>query len=194
MGNLMYWPDIIILAIIAFFTIKSAIRGIIREISSVVALLAGFVLASAYYIRLGTLLSGLITNAGIRHLLSFAGIFLLVYLVFILLGMAGKKIMKVSLLGWFDRTAGALLGFVKGTFIVCVILILITAFLPQKGLLIQKTKSYKYLKLPMEIMLCLVPHTLKESFHERQRTLFKPFDTKEKQDKGIKDNPLTNKK
>lgn len=182
----MYWPDIIILAIIAFFTIKSAIRGIIREISSVVALLAGFVLASAYYIRLGNILSGLITNAGIRHLLSFVGIFLLVYLVFILLGMAGKKIMTVSLLGWFDRTAGALLGFVKGTFIVCVILILIAAFLPQKGLFIQKSKSYKYLKHPIEIMLCLVPYTLKESFHERQHTLFNPFDTKGKQEKGIK--------
>ena len=190
----MYWPDIIILAIIAFFTVKSAIRGIIREISSVVALLAGFVLASAYYIRMGNLLSGLITNAGIRHLLSFAGIFLLVYLIFILLGMAGKKIMKISLLGWFDRTAGALLGFVKGTFIVCVILILITAFLPQKGLFIQKSKSYKYLKHPMEIMLCLVPHTLKESFREKQQALFKSSDTKEKQKKGIKDNPLTNKR
>ncbi|MDP2992469.1 MAG: hypothetical protein Q8N82_03790, partial [Deltaproteobacteria bacterium] len=66
----------------------------------------------------------------------------------------------------------------------------ITAFLPQKGLFIQKSKSYKYLKHPMEIMLCLVPHTLKESFREKQQVLFKSSETKEKQKKGIKDNPL----
>lgn len=165
----MHWPDIIILIIIALFTIKSVVRGIVSELSSVIALIAGFLLASAYYIRLGNLISGLVADASIRHLLSFVGIFLLVYFGFILLGLVGKKIMQVSLLGWLDRLAGGLLGFVKGTFIVCVILILITTFLPQKSFFLQKSSAYRHLKYPMEIMLSLVPPSLKESFHEKQK-------------------------
>ncbi len=168
-----HWPDIVILLIIAFFTIKSAARGIMREISSVVALVAAFYLASSYYIKLGGLLAGPIADAGIRHLLAFTGIFLVVYFGFILLGLVGKKMMKVSLLGWFDHLAGSVLGFAKGTFIVCIILILITTFLPRKSLFLKNSRTYPYLKRPTEIILCLVPPTLKENFHEKQKALLK---------------------
>lgn len=177
----MYWPDIIILLIIAFFTVKSAVRGIVSEISSIIALIAAFFLASSYYLKLGGLFSGLVADAGIRHLLSFMGIFLLVYFGFILLGVVGKKIMRVSLLGWFDHLSGGLLGFLKGTFVVCVILILMTTFLPGKSQFLQKSKGYQYLKHPTEIILCLVPYTLKESFHQKQKALLGIF-----QNKGLK--------
>lgn len=165
----MNWIDLIIIAIVAFFTVKSSIRGLISEICSVIAIIAGFFIASSHYIELGDKLHTLITNSGVRYLLSFIAIFILVYFGFILLGFAGKKIMKISLLGWFDHLAGGILGLAKGVFVVSVLAILITSFLPKKAALIKESKTYKYFKRPTELILALSPYTLRSSFEKKQK-------------------------
>ncbi|MFH1148021.1 MAG: CvpA family protein [Pseudomonadota bacterium] len=167
----MYWPDITITGTLAFFTIKSAIRGFVREISSLLALAAGFLAASAYYSSLSQKCSSLSANDSIRNIFSFLLIFFLIYFACILLGLVGKKVMKVSLLGWFDHLAGGVLGLVKGLYIICMVLIILVSFFPNKISFLATSKAWEYLDAPMRAVLLLVPKALKTSFVAQEKSL-----------------------
>lgn len=167
----MYWPDISIIGTLAFFTIKSSIRGFVREISSLIALAAGFLAASAYYGSLSHKISSLLANDSIRNILSFILIFFLIYLGFILLGLIGKKVMKISLLGWFDHLTGGVLGLVKGLYIICMLFIILVSFFPNKTSFLEVSKTWKYLQIPMRVVLLSVPKALKTSFIAQEKIL-----------------------
>jgi len=124
----MHWLDLVIVAVIAWVTFSAFSRGLIREMVTLAALLAGAVVAGLFYDELSANLEFLIDDATIRNLLSFgallAGILVLGQLVASVL----RRTAHLFMLGPFDHLGGAAFGFVKGVVMVEVALIAVSVF------------------------------------------------------------------
>jgi membrane protein required for colicin V production len=123
--------DIIVIVILAYCIIRGIFRGLLKELSSIIGVFGGFYAAYTYYAVVAKPLSRWISHTGYLNLVSFIIIFCIVFLVISILGVIINYLLKLAFLGWFDRSAGALFGAVKGILIVSVLLIALTAFLPK---------------------------------------------------------------
>ena len=99
-------------------------RGAVREMLSIIGWFAAFYVAKTYATQLIPLLPQDIPSDALRVLAAFLILFLGVLLVVSLLSIALSSILKKIGLGWLNRFFGALFGFVKGLFIVCVLVFL----------------------------------------------------------------------
>ena len=116
--------DYAVLIIIGFCIIVSMMRGAVREMLSIIGWFAAFYVAKTYATQLIPLLPKDIPSDSLRVLAAFLILFLGVLLVVSLLSIALSSILKKIGLGWLNRFFGALFGFAKGLFIVCVLVFL----------------------------------------------------------------------
>lgn len=125
--------DIIFIAIAAFFTIRGLFRGLMREIASLVGVVAGYYVASNFAGEIAEYLKAAIHNPGIVHFLSylvgFFGTMLFVMIFFWLFG----KVIKLTPFGLIDLPTGALFGFGKAVLICSTVLIGLGTYLPDAG-------------------------------------------------------------
>jgi membrane protein required for colicin V production len=80
------------------------------------------------------------------------------------LGVIINYLLKLAFLGWFDRLAGALFGAVKGTLIVSILLIALTAFLPKGAPFIKNSLVSPYLTFVSEKMVKVVSKDIKHAY------------------------------
>ena len=124
----MYWLDLGIVAVIAWLTYRAFRTGLIREVVTTVALVAGAVLAGHFYGELSADIAFAIEDEQWRDLIAFASIFIGV----LVLGQVGALLLRrtasLLLLGAFDRAGGAAFGFLKGLLLVEVLLFAALAF------------------------------------------------------------------
>ena len=141
--------DIIILAIIAIAAVSGIIKGFVRQIVSIAALILGTWCAFRFSGYLSVELkrwTGFDFSTDTLHIIMFIIIFLIVLLLANLAGKAIREVVHFSLLGWLDR----LLGFVFGALKVIVIMSIAVYFadnlnrswkiVPQKTL--ESSRSY----------------------------------------------------
>lgn len=119
--------DILIWAVLILFMVKGFSKGLVREACSLLGLVLGGWAAFKYYSSL---------SQGIRHFinlpplvaqpLSFFLIFLLLGILFYLLGHLLTVIFKIMLLGGINRIGGIVFGFLEGGFVLCLVLYMAT--------------------------------------------------------------------
>jgi len=117
--------DILIWAVLVFFVAKGFSKGLVREACSLLGLVTGGWAAFKYYSFL---------SQGIRYFinlpphvaqpLAFLLIFMLLGILFYLLGHLLTVIFKIMLLGGINRIGGIVFGFLEGGFVLCVVLYL----------------------------------------------------------------------
>lgn len=128
------WVDLILLCVFALFGLRGFFRGFFREVFSLVALVAGFMVAVAYDQEIATFVS--------RHWqmsplllkgLSFVAIFFVVYFLLNLAGWLLHRSEKLLFLKTLNRTGGVALGLGKGAALAAmgIFLLTSTALLPQ---------------------------------------------------------------
>lgn len=115
--------DIIILVLLALFAVKGALRGLLKEICSLLGLAAAAVLSFSYYAPLAKQASAWL------HLplqLCVAGallvLFALTMLLFSLLGALLSRFIKLLFLGGLNRVFGALFSLAQGALILALVL------------------------------------------------------------------------
>jgi membrane protein required for colicin V production len=167
--------DMIAVAILAFCVIRGIFRGLIKEVSSIVGVLAGFYAAYTYYGNLAGLLSGWISNESYLHIVSFLILFCLVFFVVSIIGVIIKYVLNIAFMGWFDRTCGAAFGLVKGILIVSMLFIIFTAFLPQGAPLVKDSVLAPRINRISEKMIKVVPKDMKNEFSAKVEELKKSW-------------------
>ncbi len=78
--------DIAVVSIIGICLISGGFRGLIREVSGIIGLVAGFYGANTYYLKLAPYAAQWIDNTAARHLICF---FVLFFGILILVGLLG---------------------------------------------------------------------------------------------------------
>lgn len=120
--------DILIWAVLLVFVAKGFLRGLVREVCSLLGLVTGGWAAFKYSPFLAEAVRPLIRLPHhVAVALSFVFIFLLLGLLFFLLGHLLTVVFKIMLLGGINRVGGVLFGLLEGALILCMALYLGTS-------------------------------------------------------------------
>lgn len=170
--------DILMIAIVGFCLIRGVFRGLIKEFSSIIGVLAGYYAAYTYYGYLTKLLSKWLSNTSYINIFSFFIIFCAVLLSISILGVILKYLLSISSLGWIDRICGAGLGLIKGILIVAILLVVLTAFLPKRPPLVTKSFLAPYVAHISEPMAKVVPKDMQQQFRTNIKGLKSVWNTR----------------
>lgn len=156
--------DMVIIVILGYCLIRGIFRGLIKELSSIIGVLAGFYAAYTYYTEISSLLSHFIDDKSWSNILSCLIIFCVIFLIISLLGVAIKYLLNIAYMGWFDRVCGAVFGVLKAVLIVSVIFMVFTAFLPDRHSFLKNSLLAPHVALISEKMAKVVSKEMKQEF------------------------------
>ena len=144
--------DIAVIVIIALFTIRGAWIGFIRQLAFIAALILAFLVAGAFSHQLAAYLKPLDASPQLNFLLIYGAILLVVYLVVILLGLAMSKMMKVTMLGGFDRVLGGVFGLAKGIFLATLLFMAVAGIMSESAEFLRRSFCYPYLSSSARVL------------------------------------------
>ena len=107
---------IVILAVLALGSLRGLLRGLIKEVASVTAIVLGGWLAYRFHEAAAAPLTALMPLHAAR-IVAFVGLLLAVGLCAHLIGNLLTGLMKLALLGWVNRIGGLALGFMEGALV-----------------------------------------------------------------------------
>jgi membrane protein required for colicin V production len=174
----MNYLDIILCAIIAFFAIRSTLQGAMREIFSLLALIAGIIVSSRFYAPAAALLIPYIDNQWARIIIACSAIFILVYICINTAGWLIAKLIKFIHLSPLDRFAGFFIGTAKGYLIACLLIIMLLMLAPPGSKLLKESRVSVYSIPFIEKMVIIFPASFKTIITEKTRELKKPAQSK----------------
>ncbi|MFP4257360.1 MAG: CvpA family protein [Desulfovermiculus sp.] len=172
----MNWLDIVFALIIGLALLRGLWRGVIREVSSLIALAAGFIAAGRYAVPVSGSVQQVVGNPQVAAGLSYVGVFLAVFVCVVVMGALVRKVLHAVLLGWADRLGGGVFGFAKGVLISCLVLFVLTLFVPPHSAWIAESRFSPHLNYLTQKMVILVPDELKESFADKSRELHQAWE------------------
>lgn len=170
--------DCILIVILGYCLIRGIFRGLIKELSSIIGVLAGLYGAYTYYPQLAKLLARWISDAGYLNIISCLLIFIVIYLVVSMLGVMIKYLMNIAFLGWTDRLAGALFGAVKGGLIIAVLVLILTTFLPKNSPVVRDSLGTRHIIQVSAALVHLASKDMKQLFSAKKNELNKVWQTK----------------
>ncbi len=119
----MNFIDVLILIIIGVFLLKGLLRGLMKELCSLVGLIVGSLLAFRFHGPLAeAMVDAFSLPASVCVVLAFLIIFLTILLVFALIGHLLSKYVKLLYVGGLNRVAGGIFGMVQGVLVLAVVM------------------------------------------------------------------------
>jgi membrane protein required for colicin V production len=110
--------DYVVLFILVSSVIISTMRGLVKEILSLVGWIAAFIVANAFGAKLAPMLPSVIPGEALRLIVAFIALFLGVRVLMGLLALAIGALIEASGLTLADRGLGGLFGLGRGIVIV----------------------------------------------------------------------------
>lgn len=164
--------DLTVLVLTAVLVVLGAWKGIVRILITLGALVAAFVLASRFHQPVADywVESPADPSAPLR-LLAYLAIFVAVMVAGGVLAWAMRKLMKVALLGWADRLAGAALGLVAAALASALLVLPVVAYTPKGESLLGRSRLAPYVAVVADVANQIAPEDLARRYRERIREL-----------------------
>ena len=119
--------DLFVVGVIALGGLLGIYWGFIRQVLSVVGLIAGLVLANRYGGRAADAFSSFVSSDALAQVLGFVFVLLAVSAVVSLLATLLRRFVGLLFLGWLDHLIGGVLGVLQGA-LVCTVVLVVAAF------------------------------------------------------------------
>ena len=148
--------------------------GLVREITSLVALIGGFILAVFYYSVPASWLSEISRNESVANLLGFMIIFLGCILVGAIISFIVNRFMKAVSIKWVDRLLGGVFGLLRGWAICSIMVVALIAF-PLRENMMATSVLAPYLLAGARAAVHLVPQSLKDKFDEQYKKVLQTW-------------------
>lgn len=177
-GTTMNPFDVLVVTTLTYGLIRGIFRGLVREISSIVGVLGGFYAAYTYYPHVARLISPWISDVAYLNIVSYMTVFSVVVIVVGILAVVIKYLLNIAYLGWVDRVSGALFGLLKGALVVCVVFIVLTAFLPKGAPVVKNATLSPHVSMVSEVMAKVISKEMKENFIIKLKDFKKSWQTR----------------
>jgi len=128
----MHWFDIAVIIALILSGLWSFCRGLIRELLSLLGLVAASVLAIRGYATVANVLAPFIAQEWVRQAIGFALIFLVVMAIAMVCSTLLRLIIRTVGLSVLDRLLGGLFGLAKVVLVASVLLIMASKFFPSE--------------------------------------------------------------
>ena len=163
--------DITICVIGGYCLVRGLFRGVIKEITSIVGVFIAFYGAYSYYPTVSNWFSRLVTDPAYLAIMSFISLFVVILLIVGIVGVILKHIFKLASLGWADRVLGGTFAFIKAILIISVLLIALTAFLPENSPVLRHSRLTPHVIAASETLVTAVPADMKAKFRNKIKVL-----------------------
>ena len=166
------WFDYILLAIILGSLIFGLIKGLIRQIIGLSALIVGLVLAIYFYKNAAESIFFFISNRILSYLFGFLLIFLSIIILGLIISFLLSKIAKGPLKS-LNHFLGGVFGLIRGV-LICLIIVFLLLIFPFGKLnerILSKTKLTPYCITGIKIVVDLVPKEIKDEFNKNYKKL-----------------------
>ncbi len=167
----MNWLDIVLLLILALTVIMGILKGLVKQVIGIAAVVAGLILASAYYWGIADLLGTLVRNEFLANFISFVFIFVCILVVGSLLGYLLTHAMKGPL-AFLNRLFGGVFGLIKGLLICGVVVFALIAFEVARPALRESRLAPTCYRMTKAVV-NLIPRNLRDKFDSSYRELRK---------------------
>jgi len=158
--------DVGLLVVACILVLVGVVKGLVRILIGVAALVAAFALAAQYHRPLGEWLGWSRVPDDAMMLVSYILIFLGVMLLGGLVAFLLRKLLKAAMLGWADRLAGAALGLVAATLAAALLVLPMIAYSGGSEMLRESVLA-PYVVVVADVAAPLVPDDLERLYHER---------------------------
>jgi len=139
--------DYILIGVVGLSVVLSLWRGFVREIISLIGLVAAFFAASRASGYAGDFLGEWITNGTVADIAGFALVFVLIMLIVGITGAIIRKLVDMADLTATDRTLGVVFGAARGILLIALAFLIFTSY---------AKPDYKWMKDSM-----LTPYAIK---------------------------------
>ena len=164
--------DIAIIAVAVLGALSGVVRGVLRMVTSLVALVASIYLAAVYYpIVSKAALHNLGVTPTIAAAMGYAAVFLLIFVVIQAAGSLIARLMYTVNLGWADNLAGAVAGAAVATALMGLILMILTAVLPLDSPLLAQSQLAPRVLAYTDMLLAYIPPEVKTVYDRKRREL-----------------------
>ena len=122
--------DLAVVVIIATLAIKGVLNGFLAEVAGLVGLLAGLLLARAFFQETADLLRGFFAPT-VAPAVAFIGLVLIGLLAVVLLTKLLQRLLDFAFIGWLDHTLGLGAGAIKGVLLCALVAYIALKLVPQ---------------------------------------------------------------
>jgi membrane protein required for colicin V production len=162
-------------ALIILVSIFLALRkGLVREITSLVALIGGFILAVIYYPVPAARFSEFTKTDSVASLMGFMVIFVGCLLIGAIVSFIINRFLKAASIKWVDRLLGGIFGLLRGWAICSIMVLAIVAF-PLRETVIARSVLAPYLLAGAKAAVVMVPQGLKDKFNEQYQKVIRTW-------------------
>jgi membrane protein required for colicin V production len=158
----MTWLDYAVIGVFVVSLAVGALRGLVREVLSILGWVIAFLAANLLAGPLGPLMPQAIPSPELRVAAAFVAVFMASLIVTSLLGLLLSKIVKAVGLGGVDRMLGALFGLARGLLIVLAAVLLAGLTSAPKQSFWRDSASGAYLVRAAQALKPLLPQTFSE--------------------------------
>jgi membrane protein required for colicin V production len=159
--------DIVLLVLACVLVLVGVIKGLVRILIGLAALIAAFALAARYHDPLAERLSGLEFGEEPLKLLAYVMIFLGVMLAGAVTAFLVRKLLKAAMLSWADRLAGATLGLVAAMLTAALLILPLVAYSPHSERILGNSILAPYVTVVADLANALVPDDLSRRYDEK---------------------------
>jgi membrane protein required for colicin V production len=163
------WLDYVLLAIIVLTAVVGIIKGFVRQVIGLVAVIAGLVLAVVYYRQTAHVFQAFVKNQLVSNFLGFLLIFVIVLVAGSILGHLITKAM-IGPLAFVNRLFGALFGLLKAVLICGVLIFALVSFDVARPAVESSVLAPACLGITRAVV-DLVPRDLRERFNESYKRI-----------------------
>ena len=157
------WFDIVLIVIIGIAVIVGVIKGLIRQVIGIAAVVIGLILAMNFYDEVAVVFSSFIRSRILSNLLGFLAIFFGLIIVGGLVSWMLSKLMRGPL-RFVNHVLGAALGLVEGI-LICGVLVLAQLLFPVDWPAMEDSTLAPYCARMTRVVYSMVPQELKDQFN-----------------------------
>ncbi len=133
--------DMVVLGIFSLLIGRGIWLGLLKQVTGLLALYVGYLVASQYHDKFFPFLREVSDNPQVVFLVSYVLMFIATYIVIMLIGKMLTHAVQVSIVGWFDRVLGAVVGFLQALIIVVLIHMILGSLLPPENKMLKSCQS-----------------------------------------------------
>lgn len=167
----MNWLDVILIVILIVTSFLGIIKGLVKQLFGLLAVIIGLILALGFYSQVSWLYRRLVSNEVLSHFLGFITIFLAVLCIGWLSSRTLSKLIKGPL-KLLNKVLGGGLGLLKGILVCGVVVFALLVFPISKKALKESQLSPVCLQMTRAII-GLIPRELKEEFRESYQEIIR---------------------
>jgi membrane protein required for colicin V production len=163
--------DVALLVIACVLVVVGMMKGLVRILIGIAALIAAFAVAARFHQPLADQLGWIEIQNGALMLLSWGLLFVGVILAGAIAGHVMRRVLKAAMLSWADRLGGAALGLVAAALIAALIVLPLVAYTPYGESLLTGSVLAPYVSAVADLAATLLPAELTLLYQRNMESL-----------------------